>query len=102
MRQLWTAVLVALTAATVVAAPKFLSVWKSPDVARLNFAGKKVAALVITDDQPLQMLAKKRWSASSTTAASAVWRRIASCLAKSSRTPNARRSSSRARRSKAS
>jgi len=55
MRQLWTSVLVALTAATVVAAPKFLSVWKSPDVSRLNFAGKKVAALVITDDQPLQM-----------------------------------------------
>ena len=45
-----------LTAATVVlAAPKFLSVWKSPDVARLNFAGKKVAALVITGDQSLQM-----------------------------------------------
>jgi len=55
MRRLLTAVLVALTAATVVAAPKFMSVWKSPDVARLNFAGKKVAALVITDDQALQM-----------------------------------------------
>ena len=55
MRQFWTSVIVALAAATVVAAPKFLSVWKSPDVARLNFAGKKVAALVITDDQPLQM-----------------------------------------------
>jgi hypothetical protein len=48
-----------LVAATAVAAAasdaKFVNVWKSPDVARLNFAGKKVAALVITDDQPLQM-----------------------------------------------
>src|SRR5262245_45875942 len=39
----------------VVAAPKFLAVWKSPEVSRLNFAGKKVAALVITDSQSLQM-----------------------------------------------
>jgi hypothetical protein len=46
----------AVAAVVVVAAdPKFLSVWKSPDVSRLSFAGKKVAALVITDDQSLQM-----------------------------------------------
>ena len=32
-----------------------LAVWKSPEVARLNFAMKKVAALVITDSQSLQM-----------------------------------------------
>jgi hypothetical protein len=48
-----------LVAATAVAAAaadtKFVNVWKSPDVAHLNFAGKKIAALVITDDQPLQM-----------------------------------------------
>jgi hypothetical protein len=37
------------------AAPKFLAVWKSPEVSRLNFAMKKVAALVITDSQSLQM-----------------------------------------------
>jgi hypothetical protein len=37
------------------AAPKFLAAWKSPEVSRLNFAGKKVAALVITDSQSLQM-----------------------------------------------
>jgi len=55
MRQGWASVFVVMTAVSVVAAPKFLSVWKSPDVSRLNFAGKKVAALVITDDQPLQM-----------------------------------------------
>ena len=36
-------------------APEFRSVWKSPEVAQLNFAGKKVAALVITDDLSLQM-----------------------------------------------
>ena len=39
----------------IIAAPKFLASWKSPEVARLNFAGKKVAALVITDSQSLQM-----------------------------------------------
>jgi hypothetical protein len=55
MRQLWAPLFVVITAVSVVAAPKFMSVWKSPDVTRLNFAGKKVAALVITDDQPLQM-----------------------------------------------
>jgi hypothetical protein len=30
-------------------------VWKTPEVSRLNFAGKKLAALVITDDQSLQI-----------------------------------------------
>lgn len=45
-----------LAAATsVIAAPKFLAVWKSPEITRLNFAMKKVAALVITDSQSLQM-----------------------------------------------
>ena len=55
MRQLSACVFVVAAAVAVAAAPNFLSVWKSPDVSRLNFAGKKVAALVITDDQPLQM-----------------------------------------------
>lgn len=55
MRQLSACVFVVAAAVAVAAAPKFLSIWKSPDVSRLNFAGKKVAALVITDDQPLQM-----------------------------------------------
>lgn len=45
-----------IVAATVLAAaPKFRSVWKTPEVSRLNFAGKNVAALVITDDLSLQM-----------------------------------------------
>jgi hypothetical protein len=39
----------------VLAGPKFVSVWKAPEVSRLNFSGKKVAALVITDDQALEM-----------------------------------------------
>lgn len=50
-------VVVFMFAATVYmsAAPKFLAVWKSPEASRLNFAMKKVAALVITDSQSLQM-----------------------------------------------
>jgi hypothetical protein len=53
VRQSCVAVFV-LIAATAAAGPKFLSVWKAPDVSRLNLAGKKVAAIVITDDQSLQ------------------------------------------------
>jgi hypothetical protein len=51
----------ATLAATVVAvamlsaAPKFTSVWKSPDAASVSFAGKKVAALVITPDDSLRV-----------------------------------------------
>ena len=55
MRRLCVAILVTTAATVVIAAPKFVNVWKSPEVARLNFAGKKVAALVITDNQSLQM-----------------------------------------------
>ena len=42
-------------AVTAAQTPEFRSVWKSPEVSKLNFAGKKVAALVITDDLSLQM-----------------------------------------------
>ena len=55
MRRLCVALLVTTAATVVITAPKFLAVWKSPEVARLSFAGKKVAALVITDSQSLQM-----------------------------------------------
>jgi hypothetical protein len=55
MHRVCAALLVTIFATTLVAAPKFVAVWKSPEVARLNFAGKKVAALVITDSQSLQM-----------------------------------------------
>ena len=37
------------------AAPKFTSMWKSPDAASVTFAGKKVAALVITQDDSLRV-----------------------------------------------
>jgi hypothetical protein len=46
-------------AAAVSAAPKFIAVWKDPELQRLNFAGKKVAALAITDDLSLQMSAEE-------------------------------------------
>ncbi len=55
MPRLCLVVFVAGAAAAAPSAPKFLDVWKSPEVSRLNFAGKKVAALVITDDQSLQV-----------------------------------------------
>ena len=37
------------------AAPKFTSVWRSQDAAQVSFAGKKVAALVIAQDQSLRV-----------------------------------------------
>jgi hypothetical protein len=49
-------------AATAAAAPKLVNVWKAPDIARLDFAGKKVAAVVITSDQSLQMSAEEALS----------------------------------------
>jgi len=55
MYRLFVALFVVAASTYVIAAPKFLAVWKSPEVARLNFAMKKVAALVITDSQSLQM-----------------------------------------------
>ena len=55
MRRASIVLLVAYATAAVAAAPQFLNVWKSPAVARLNFAGKNVAALCITDSQSLQM-----------------------------------------------
>jgi hypothetical protein len=37
------------------AAPKFTSVWKSPEAGQVSFAGKKVAALVIAQDDSLRV-----------------------------------------------
>jgi len=50
-------VLAGVLATTVLlsAAPKFSSVWKSPDAGSVSFAGKKVAALVITQDDSLRV-----------------------------------------------
>jgi hypothetical protein len=47
--------LVAAVTVTVSAAPKFTSVWKSPSAFEVSFAGKKVAALVITQDDSLRV-----------------------------------------------
>ena len=56
MRRLFVALtMTAIATTAVMTAPKFLAVWKSPEVSQLSFAGKKVAALVITDSQSLQM-----------------------------------------------
>jgi hypothetical protein len=55
MHRLCVAIFVTIATTIVITAPKFLAVWKSPEVSRLSFAGKKVAALVITDSQSLQM-----------------------------------------------
>jgi hypothetical protein len=48
-------VIVMSLSAVLLAAPKFISTWKSPDAAGTTLAGKKVAALVITKDINLQM-----------------------------------------------
>jgi len=37
------------------AAPRFTSVWRSPDIAQVSFAGGRLAALVITHDDSLRM-----------------------------------------------
>ena len=58
-RTLLTAVTIALAAGAVVHGAKFRSTWKAPDVDRLNFAGRKVAAVVISPDQDLQISAEE-------------------------------------------
>jgi len=57
MRRHWCAALAVIAAAGVVlsAAPEFKNVWRSPDAAQVSFAGKKVAALVITQDDSLRV-----------------------------------------------
>ena len=47
-------VLVSLSV-TLVAAPKFTSTWKAPEAAGASFKGKKVAALVISQDENLRV-----------------------------------------------
>jgi hypothetical protein len=45
----------ALSAVISAAEPKFTSTWKSPEAAGVTFSGKKVAALIISDDQSLRV-----------------------------------------------
>jgi hypothetical protein len=52
-------VMLAVVAVAVVQAAKFTSVWKAPDIDTIGFAGKKVAALVITTDDGLQQSAEE-------------------------------------------
>src|SRR4051812_16710307 len=60
MRALSVVLLMVMVSAGVAAAPKFRSVWKAPELSGLSFAGKTVAALVITDDQSLQVSAEEK------------------------------------------
>jgi hypothetical protein len=56
MSRLVTITAVALTmSAGLLAGPKFVSTWKSPEAGGTSFAGKKVAALIISDDQNLRV-----------------------------------------------
>ncbi len=52
-------VVLAVGTAAVVQAAKFTSVWKAPDITTIGFAGKKVAALVITKDEGLRQSAEE-------------------------------------------
>lgn len=58
-RTLLTAVVIVFVCGAAMSAAKFISVWKAPDVDRLNFAGKKIAAVVIAQDQGLQVSAEE-------------------------------------------
>ena len=49
------AVAVAASTAIGAAGPKFTSTWKAPEAAGVTFAGKKVAALIMTDDDGLRV-----------------------------------------------
>ena len=56
MRRILLAALIGvLVVGAAVQAAKFKSTWKAPDVDRLGFAGKKIAAVVISDNQDLQV-----------------------------------------------
>ena len=56
MKRLPTTLAAMVVAVTLVsAAPKFTSVWKSPEAGSVSFAGKKVAALVISQDDSLRV-----------------------------------------------
>jgi len=48
-------VAVALSTVVIARGPKFTSTWKSPEASTTSFAGKKVAALIISDDQGLRV-----------------------------------------------
>jgi hypothetical protein len=49
------AAIIMLSVVALSAGPKFTSVWKAPAAREVSFAGKKVAALVMTDDDSLRV-----------------------------------------------
>ena len=57
MNRCTTVTLAAAIAASrlLLAAPQFTSVWRSPDAGSVSFAGKKVAALIIAQDDGLRV-----------------------------------------------
>lgn len=55
-----TAFLLLVLAVEAIAGPKFTSSWKAPEAAGVRFAGKRVAALVITSDSNLQISAEEQ------------------------------------------
>ena len=56
MRKLSATALIGTLAVTVLsAAPQFTSAWRSPDAGSVSFGGKKVAALVISQDDSLRV-----------------------------------------------
>ena len=54
-RNLVTALMLALVLGGAAYAEKFKSTWKAPGIAPMDYSGRKVVALVITDDQNLQV-----------------------------------------------
>lgn len=55
----WIAVLALASSTVALAGTKFTSTWKAPDAVGTSFAGKKVAALVITKDDNLRISAEE-------------------------------------------
>jgi hypothetical protein len=49
------ATLILVPAMALADGPKFTSTWKAPEASTTSFAGKKVAALIISDDQDLRV-----------------------------------------------
>ena len=85
--------------AALLAGPKFVSTWKAPEAAGTSFAGKKVAALLISDDQDLRVsgeeaLVRELAGSASRRGSPAT----ASCPVKSCATPTRREMVQRGRR----
>jgi len=49
------ATVLAMTGVLLDGAPRFTSVWSSPDIAQVSFAGQRLAAMVITHDDSLRV-----------------------------------------------